>query len=94
MRIDGGYWKKDQSIFRFTKSGFEHLFRDFNEVECNENGGYINTVFQLMILPFKGFLPRQIAVFPTVILNIFGKVLDRIFYDSRLTTNLLVVAVK
>ena len=79
--------------YRFTESGLKYLFKNFSETEVYPAGGYISTLFALTLLPFK-YLPKSISFIPVTILNILGKALDKLFFDSRLTTNLVIIAKK
>jgi len=80
--------------FRFTKYGLKFMFKKFKNVKVKENGGALLSIFQLICWGLYEKLPKFIATPIIVILNIIGKNLDKIFYDSRFTINYLVFAKK
>lgn len=80
--------------FRFTKYGLRELFKDFEILKIEENGGALLSMMQFIIWGLYEKLPRFLSniIIPT--LNFLTKKLDKIFYDTRFTTNYIVVARK
>jgi len=81
--------------FRFTKYGLKHLFRNFNKIEkIEENGGALLSISQFFIWGINEKLPRIINLPIIILLNFIIKKLDKLFYDTRFTTNYIIVARK
>ena len=81
--------------FRFTKYGLAHLFRNFSNIETiEENGGALLSSMQFVIWGLSEKLPRFLSTPILMIANPLIKKLDRIYYDSRFTTNYVIVARK
>jgi len=80
--------------YRFTPFAFKHLFRKFSKLEIRPQGGAALSIMQLLVWGVSEKLPRFLALPCIVIMNILGKVLDRLFYTSVFTLNYTVFATK
>jgi len=78
--------------YRFTKSGLKYIFRNFEKTYIHPCRGYVASLFQLSLVPFKG--SKFLTGVPISLLNRLASYLDSKFYDDRLTTNFVVVAEK
>jgi len=80
--------------FRFSKYALQHLFRKFKYVKVSPNGGAALSIMQLIIWGVSEKLPSVFSKPIIIFLNIFGKVLDKIFYSPVFTINYSVFAIK
>ena len=80
--------------YRFTKYSLEYLFRKFKFIEIKENGGAALSIVQLLVWGISEKLPGIIAKPFIILLNMLGKLSDRIFYNPIFTLNYSVFAVK
>lgn len=90
-----GIWIKhtSQDNWRWTDSGLEKMFQDFDYKKIVNNGGAFLCLFQIINL-YIAFLPIGKRFFWTIS-NIIGDNLDKWFYiDNYLTINYLVIAKK
>ena len=80
--------------FRFTKYGLRQLFQKFKIEKIQENGGALLSIGQFIIWGISEKFPRFISLPLIVFLNFIIKRLDKRFYDTRFTTNYIIVARK
>jgi len=80
--------------YRFTKYGLKDLFKDFRYFQIKESGGAALSIIQLIVWGVSQKLPNWISKPLVILLNIFGKVADKIVYSPVFTINYSVLAVK
>lgn len=80
--------------YRFTPFAFKHLFRKFSQLEIRPQGGAALSIMQLLVWGVSEKLPRLLALPLVILMNIAGKILDKLFYTSVFTLNYTVFATK
>lgn len=80
--------------YRFTEFGLKDLFKKFSKAEVKPNGGSVLSIIQLVVWGVSEKFPSPIAKPLIFLLNIIGKDLDRVFYDTSFTLNYSVFAIK
>jgi len=88
------YWplhEEPYDFFRFTKYGIKHIFEKagFGDLNIKENGGKYS-VLGIVLLQTLPFLPKFIKYLS----NSLFLYLDKKFYNTKNTTNYIVVATK
>jgi len=81
--------------FRFTNIGLKNvIFKNFREVFVKENGGSLLAIFQYINWALSSKLPRFLSLPLIVLINLIIKPLDKLFHDTNLTINYIVIAKK
>jgi len=81
--------------FRFTKQALRLiLFKKFRKIKIKENGGAILSIGQFIVWGVYYSLPKLFSKPIIIILNLFFKKLDKLFFNDIFTTNYIVIARK
>ena len=80
--------------YRFTEYALRELFKKFKKVEIKENGGAALSIFQLMAWGVADRIPKPFSIPLVVMLNLFGKLAEKLFHSRIFTLNYSVLAEK
>ena len=80
--------------YRFTKYVLAEYYTKFKFCKIIPAGGALLSIIQFIVWGLSFKLPKIFVIPIIIILNLIGKILDKIMYDSSLTITYVIFAIK